>query len=98
MKLQDKYRKLLIDLHSDVGDDYIVYALKKMVDQQMLFMTPPRWNADFQPVLKVLSQVIEEMEAVLFDPDEGVQNNEELKQLISIGFQWILNDDLKSNC
>lgn len=53
-------------LFEEFGRDYLLFALRKISERQMLFLSIPHTNADFQPILKVLDIIINELESELF--------------------------------
>ncbi len=73
---------VLDDLESDVGPEYVILALKKISDQQLLFLDFSEFTLLKEPVLKVLDTCVREIESFLFESSRAVDSTDQLKDLI----------------
>ena len=80
-RMQFKY--LLDDIGVDVGTDYLLLALKKINDQQMLFINFSKFKLLDDPVIKVLDTIVREIEMFLFESEHAVKSQESISILIN---------------
>ncbi len=77
---------VLIELETEFGLDYIVYAIKKIIDRQMLFIELPPVSDGFFPILKVLDLILTELEHELYRSASDRSANE-MEQAVTMILQ-----------
>lgn len=77
------FESVLKDLESDLGREYVILALKKISDQQMLFIDFSSFPLQNEPILLVLDTCVREIEEFLFESHLAVDSSVRLKELIS---------------
>jgi len=80
--LLDQLFPLIDDLSEEYSIGYVVMALKQISDQQLLHISFKDHPIQNDPILKVYDLMVEEIEAILFKPPNGISSNLELKQCI----------------
>ena len=81
-RVEGDIRKLTFELAKEFGWDYIGLALKKINEQQQLGLKIQLISPDFHPILKVMDLIMSEYETVLFDPNAGIDNLSELRNVL----------------
>jgi len=77
-----QFMDLVIELENEFGTDYLIYAIKKINDRQMLFIELPPVSDCFYPILKVLDIISTELENKLFHSQSEHSENE-MEQVIT---------------
>ena len=79
---EEKYFDHLKELITEYSCEYVILALKQINDQQLLHLSFDELPLLDDPILKRYILVVEELEEVLFHPDTGFFQSDELKRII----------------
>jgi hypothetical protein len=89
IEMKENLRSLTIELLNDYDREYVVFAMKKLNEQQMLGMhIPVKWER-FDPHLKVLDLIGKELSTAIFSDESAVLDDADLIEIISYLIEFI---------
>ncbi|MBN1355910.1 hypothetical protein JXA40_06515 [bacterium] len=81
--LKIRMRTLAVELSEEYGRSYVMFALKKIRDRQLLELDIPVDWRGFDPILKVSDAVLKELESTLFESNDGISDISQIREIIA---------------
>lgn len=91
--LETYLETLVSNLIDEYSEPYVLFALKKISDRQLLFVSFDGYSFPDDPVLKMLELVNQDLEAALFDSEWRILDKDDLKSVV----QWLLDRFFKKD-
>jgi len=81
-ELTKKVVALASELIHEYGQDYVLFCLKKINEQQGFDLEIPGNFSSFEPVLKVLDIILTEFDNVMYCGENGVESMNDVRKIV----------------